>query len=182
MLLQFSLMIKPQNLWHRSCFKGLRCFNLSMSQSWTHDWALQMSRVISVTLYWCRYVIMCRIWILTKHQQRSCSPQLLLWFSDARARDAVAQLFGRGSVVKSWSIPLLYRSHAAHLSLAGRSTGNIGFRVPGNYLKCGRKKSICSQKAGKVTRRDGDALKMHKPSSPAEQKLKSCISAFLHFS
>lgn len=52
--------------------------------------------------------------------------------SDARARDAVAQLFGprlgtlRQLVVKSWSIPLLYRSHAHTSHWPAEARGILG--------------------------------------------------------
>lgn len=50
-------------------------------------------------------------------------------------------------VVKHWRILFLHRPFLlcphTRLSLASRSAGDIGFTVSGNYLKCGRKESIC---------------------------------------
>lgn len=104
-----------------------------------------------------------------KASTSAAASQLLLWFQmltlaspprsarillprrDPKRRSCLTRRSERYvSVVKSRSIPLPYRSLLScprtRLSLAGGSTGNIGFRVSGNYLKCGRKNQYAHRK------------------------------------
>lgn len=147
----------------------------------------------------CCYVMMCRE-SLQSINERSCSSAVAT-VSDAHARIAATlrsyinaaprpeetQLFDAtlGALRKRSEEPE-YPVTLSIAALVSTHTSLIGRRKHGEYWvqsiwqlsEMWEKKSICSQKAGKVTKRDGGSLQTHEPASTAERKSKSLKSAF----